>query len=303
MEHIMRKQSKFSILRNCLRTIILGSLLFQPTTGFSQKVYRLYDGKAPGSEDWNYKEIDYVSSYQSQKLVRNVVDPTIEVFSPEKSLATGTAVIVCPGGGFYYLEYDKEGTIIANWLVKKGITAFVLKYRLNRTPEAPDEFEEYSKNWNTRTNVSIKSYPNIMSLCGEDGTRAIEYVRDHAKEFNIDPAKVGIMGFSAGAFVTMYSIMNSKPGKQPDFGAPIYGGSLNGAKVPDNAPPIFIACAADDRIAANSPDIFKAWRDAGKSAELHIYSKGGHGFGSSSGNMPVNTWIDRFYEWLKISGF
>jgi acetyl esterase/lipase len=111
------------------------------------------------------------------------------------------------------------------------------------------------------------------------------------------------MGFSAGAFVTMYSIMNSKPGKQPDFGAPIYGGSLNGLNVPDNAPPVFIACAADDRIAANSPDIFKAWREAGKSAELHIYSKGGHGFGLSPGNMPVNTWIDRFYEWLKISGF
>lgn len=303
---------KSKTLRNCCRTIILGAILLQSVTGFSQKVFRLYDGKAPGSEDWNYKEIEYVSSYNSQKLVRNVVDPAIEVFLPEKSMATGTAVIVCPGGGFYYLEYDKEGTLIANWLAQKGITAFVLKYRLNPTPEAPAEFEEYQKNWNTRLNASVKinrnegktTLPPIsVNYGGEDGIRAIEYVREHAKEFNIDPAKVGIMGFSAGAFVSMYSIMNAKPGKQPDFGAPVYGGSLNGLEVPDNAPPLFIACAADDGIAANSPDLFKAWRNAGKSAELHIYSKGGHGFGLLPGNMPVNTWIDRFYEWLKISGF
>ena len=295
--------NKSKIFQNCFKIIVSGILLFHTATGFSQKVLRLYEGKAPGSEDWHYKEIEFVTSLNSMKAVRNVVDPTLVMFSPEKNLTTGTSVIVCPGGGFYYLEYDKEGTLIANWLASKGITVFVLKYRLNPTPEGASEFEQYKKNWNARTNESVKSYPNIRNLTGEDGIGAIEFVRDHAKEFNIDPAKVGIMGFSAGAFVTMYSIMNSKPGKQPDFGAPIYGGSLNGLKVPDNAPPLFIACAADDRIAANSPDIFKAWIEAGKSAELHIYSKGGHGFGMVPGNMPVNAWIDRFYEWLKISGF
>jgi len=287
---IQVKNSK--IFRNCFKTIILGIFFFQTITGFSQNVYRLYEGKAPGSEDWTYKETMFATSIPNFNAVRNVVDPTLVLFSPEKSLATGTAVIVCPGGGWSYLEYDKEGTLIAKWLAKKGVTAFVLKYRVNRTVE----------DGNTNSG-SAKSYPNIRTLCGEDGIRAIEYVREHAKEFGIDTTKVGIMGFSAGAFLTMHVIMNSKPGKQPNFAAPIYGGSLNGLSVPDSAPPIFIACAADDRIAANSPDIFKAWREAGKSAELHIYSKGGHGFGMAPGNMPVNTWIDRFYEWLKISGF
>lgn len=283
---------KSKIFRNFLKIIILGIFIFQTVTGFSQKVYRLYDGKAPGSEDWHYKEIEFTTSLNSMKGVRNVVDPTLVLFSPEKSLATGTAVIVCPGGGWSYLEYDKEGTLIAKWLAKRGVTAFVLKYRVNRTVE----------DGNTNSG-SAKSYPNIRTLCGEDGIRAIEYVREHAKEFGIDPDKVGIMGFSAGAFLTMHAIMNAKPGQQPNFGAPIYGGSLNGLSVPTDAPSLFIAGAADDRIAAGSPELYKAWIAAGKSAELHMYSKGGHGFGGIPGNLPVNTWIDRFYEWLKISGF
>lgn len=245
-------------------------------------------------------------------MVRNVVDPTIELFSPDKTNALSTAVIVCPGGGNYYLEYVKEGTLVAEWLAKKGITAFVLKYRLNKTPEDPSEFKEYEENWNSRLRsgpgASINRPKSSLSsgsryLGGEDGIRAIEYIRNHAAEFNIDPNKVGIMGFSAGGAVTMYSVLNSTQGKQPNFAAPIYGGNLNGKEVPADAPPIFIAGAADDAIAAGSPDLYKAWRNAGKSAELHIYSKGGHGFGLIPRDMPVDSWIERFYDWLKISGF
>jgi len=284
--------NRSKIIRSCCKTVLLGCLLFQTVAGFSQQVISLYPGKAPGSEDWQYKETEFVTSMAPLRGVRNVVDPTLVLFSPEKSLATGTAVIVCPGGGWTYLEYDKEGTLIAKWLAKKGVTAFVLKYRVNRTEE----------DGNTNSG-SAKSYPNIRTLCGEDGIRAIEYVREHAKEFGIDTTKVGIMGFSAGAFLTMYAVTNSKPGKQPNFAAPIYGGSLNGSEVPADAPSLFIVGAADDRIAAGSPDLYKAWRAAGKSAELHMYSKGGHGFGLVPGDMPVNSWIDRFYEWLKVSGF
>jgi len=286
------KMKKSKIFQTCFKIIISGMLLLQAAPGFSQNVYRLYEGKAPGSEEWNYTETTFATSIPNFSAVRNVVDPTLVLYSPEKGQATGTAVIVCPGGGWTSLEYDKEGSLIANWLVKKGVNAFVLKYRLNRTVEGG----------NTNSG-SAKSYPNIRTLSGEDGIRAIEYVREHAQEFGINPAKIGIMGFSAGAFVTMHAIMNAKPGQQPNFGAPIYGGSLNGLSVPTDAPSLFIAGAADDRIAAGNPDLFKAWIAAGKSAELHMYSKGGHGFGGIPGNMPVNSWIDRFYEWLKFSGF
>ena len=107
----------------------------------------------------------------------------------------------------------------------------------------------------------------------------MEYVRNHADEFGIDPDKVGIMGFSAGAALTMYVILNSEPDKLPAFAAPIYGGWLAGAKIPANAPPLFIAGAADDPISDGNPDLYNAWRKAGLAAELHMYSKGGHGFG------------------------
>lgn len=281
-------------------------------SGFNQTIFRLYPGKAPGSEDWNYKEINYTSTYKATRLIRNVVEPTIEFFAPDKAKATGTAVIVCPGGGNFYLEYDKEGTQIANWLAKNGIAAFVLKYRVNKTPEDSIEFKKYQENFNSRlrgapkTNTSQPATPLDQSSRypgGEDGIMAIEYVREHAAQFKIDPKKVGIMGFSAGGMVAAYTLLNSKAGKLPDFAAPIYGGSLYGLNVPSDAPPIFIACAADDGLVAKSLDLFKAWRDAGKSAELHIYSKGGHGFGIIPKQMPVDTWIDRFYEWMKITGF
>jgi len=289
---------------------ILGSI------SYSQKVVRLYENKAPGSEDWNYKEIEYQSLYFSQKCYRNVVDPTLEVFVPEKSVATGTAVIICPGGGNYYLEYESEGTAVAERLNKNGITAFVLKYRLNKTPESEDEFKKWVQDWSNRLGALLakqKNNPDSISpllslfgdrfLGGEDGIKAVEYARKHAIEYNIDPDKVGIMGFSAGAGVTVHVILNSDPEKQPNFAGPIYGGWLGASKVPANAPPIFIAGAANDPISVTCPDLYSAWRAAGKSAELHMYSKGGHGFGLRKQGLPVDSWIDRFADWLKATGF
>jgi acetyl esterase/lipase len=188
---------------------------------FSQEIVRLYKGKAPGSEDWNYKEIELMSPYNSPaRSFRNVVDPTLEVFRPEKSKISGTAVIVCPGGGNYYLEYEKEGTTVAEWLAKNGITAFVLKYRLNKTPEDPKDFQEYQDNMDARMNAPRTGTDSpgrpvqTRNYGGEDGIRAVEYVRENAKEFNISPDKVGIIGFSAGAGVTMHAVMNSMPGKR-----------------------------------------------------------------------------------------
>jgi len=282
----------------------------------SQKIVRLYDGKAPGSENWNYKEIIYNNQWSPtpEKMIRNVVDPTLEIFMPEKQMATGTAMIVAPGGGNIWLSYQNEGTAVAEWLAKKGVTAFVLKYRLNKTPEDPEEFQKFTMEFfrrlpqladslNNRLSSPTVSLPSEKYLGGEDGIRAVEYVRQHAAEYGVDPKKVGIMGFSAGAGVTMHVVMNAGPEQMPDFAAPIYGGWIDDSKIPENAPPLFILAAADDAISNGCPDLFKAWRAAGKSAEIHIYSKGGHGFGMSQKGLPVDTWIERLYDWMVASGF
>jgi len=292
-----------SILIILLQILIFGS-------ANSQQIVRLYEGKAPGSEDWNYNEVEFPNPGTKTKMLRNVVDPTLEVFTPEESISTGTAVIICPGGGNVWLSYESEGTAVASWLAKKGITAFVLKYRLNKTPEDPKEFDDFWNNFGSRIKAlskenSSENKPVVSprNYGGEDGLKAIQYVKEHAGEYNVNPEKVGIMGFSAGAGVTMHVILNSEQDYMPNFAAPIYGGWLRGEDVPENAPPIFILCAANDRIAAGSPDLFKAWLAAGKSAELHIFSKGGHGFGMDKQGLPVDNWIELFHDWIKITGF
>lgn len=291
----------------------IGLFLFFLGCGvYSQEVIRLYDSPAPGSEDWDYKEIEYISPGNQKLMVRNVTDPTLEVFRPEETDATGTGVIVCPGGAFVWLSYQNEGTEVAQWLAKKGITAFVLKYRLNKTPEDPLEMEQFTRDlfrWlNQRDSVddarfSLPPEKDHRSLGLQDGVRAFEYLREHAGEYGVDPNKIGIMGFSAGAAVTMNAVLNSSPGNQPDFAAPIYGGWKKGTSVPENGSPLFILAAADDRLVNGSIDLYQSWIEAGGTAEMHIYSKGGHGFGMNQRGMPVDSWIERFHDWLKITGF
>ena len=280
-----------------------------------QKIYRLYDGKAPGSETWNYKEIEWTTPTMTGRMIRNVVDPTLEVYFPDKSLSSGTAVIVCPGGGNVWLSYSSEGTDVAKWLAAKGITAFVLKYRLIHTPEDPKEFSQFTQEFfknlfsmpkagdTARSAKAPVPLPSEKYPGGDDGIMAVKYLRKHAGELGIDPKKVGIMGFSAGAAVTIYTVINSTPADQVNFAATVYGGWLGDSRIPENAPPLFILAAADDPISAVCPDLYKSWRAKGKSAEIHMYSKGGHGFGMSQRGMPVDKWIDRFYEWIRASGF
>lgn len=301
------------MLKKVIVSIICSTLLL--AVSYSQKVLRLYEGKAPGSEDWNYNEIEFSFPGSSGKMIRNVVDPTLTVYMPDKSVATGTAVIICPGGGNVWLSFSSEGTDVAEWLVKKGVTAFVLKYRLKRTPEDPAEFQLFVQNFFKSLASILKPVrdsagskppvplPSEKYPGGDDGIKALQYVREHSGEFGIDPHKVGIMGFSAGAGLTIHVIINSAPGKQPDFAAPIYGGWLGDSKIPEDAAPLFILAASDDLISAGCPDLYKAWRTSGHSAELHIYSKGGHGFGMARRGLPVDSWIERFYDWMKTAGF
>jgi acetyl esterase/lipase len=268
-----------------------------------QKVFQLYNGTPPGSENWNYNEQVYEPGTENA-LVYNVSHPTLTVYPADPSKANGTAVIVCPGGGFYILVIGHEGTDVAHWLNEKGVTVFILKYRLgNSLTENPGQ--ELSENMK-KSDFGEKVSP-IIPLCIADGRAAIQYVRAHAAEYGINPQKIGIMGFSAGGTVAASTAFNYTPENRPDFVAPIYAympPSLQ-ATVADDAPPLFVAAATDDGLGltSHSIDLYSKWLAAKKPAEIHIYEQGGHGFGMHQQNIPTDTWIDRFGDWLGLLGY
>ncbi|HEY1068726.1 MAG TPA: alpha/beta hydrolase [Pirellulales bacterium] len=274
-----------------------------PTTG-DRQVIPLWDGVAAGSEDWKQQEY-YVQGGNGSVGVRNVVKPTLTVYPVDPAKANGTAVIVAPGGGFVNLAWTHEGHQVAEWLNSQGITAFVLKYRLvDTTPDANATKPAAGASGAATPNPNAKTTRDeVAKLAGEDGRQAVRIVRNRAAEFKVDPQRIGFIGFSAGGAVTMSVIMEYDEQSRPNFAAPIYGGSTNGAAIPKDAPPIFIACASDDKAAGRSVKTYEEWLAAGKSAELHMYAKGGHGFGMRKQNLPVDGWIERYREWLAQQGF
>ena len=285
------------------RKIIIACLVFI-TFGANaqQKVIQLYNGTAPGSENWTYTEKEFDTG-NTDTLAYNVSKPTLTLYPADPSKATGTAVIVCPGGGFFILSAAMEGSYVARWLNNKGITVFLLKYRLGQslTNNPGQELSENMK----KSDFGQKIAP-IIPLCIADGREAIKYVRTHAAEYGIDPMRIGIIGFSAGGTVAASTAFNYTPENRPDFVAPIYAyipPSLQGP-VPEDAPPMFIAAATDDGLglASHSVDLYSKWLTAKKPAELHIYEKGGHGFGMRTQNIPTDTWIDRYGDWLGLLG-
>lgn len=286
------------------KIIILVCLLFTTfNTKAQQKVIQLYNGAAPGSENWTYNEQVYHSGTEGA-LVYNVSHPTLTVYPADPAKATGTAVIVCPGGGFYILGVAHEGTDVAHYLNQKGVTVFILKYRLGHSlTENPEQ--ELSDNM--RKSDFVEKVTPIIPLCIADGRAAIKYVRDHAAEYGVNPAQIGIMGFSAGGTVAASTAFNYTPEDRPDFVAPIYAyipPSMQG-NVADDAPPLFVAAASNDDLGltSNSVDLYSKWLAAKKPAEIHIYEKGGHGFGMQQQHIPTDTWIDRFGDWLGLLGY
>lgn len=275
----------------------------------------IWPGVAPGSENWTQKEV--ASRGASETTVRNVTIPTLTAFLPDPSTATGAAVIVCPGGGFRFLSWENEGTKVAEWLQKRGVAAFVLKYRLKETPASDAAFAiDMLKFMSTLVKFRDRDMANeaaqwlaedlrVSGGAGiADGQQAVKVVRRDANKWNLKPDQIGIMGFSAGAIITNATCTANDPECRPNFAAHIYGPVFGEIKVPDGAPPMFILCTADDAIAeASSVRLYSAWRDAGRDAELHIFEKGGHGFGMAKKNRPVGGWIDRFGDWLTQRNF
>ena len=269
----------------------------------AQQVIQLYSGAAPGSEDWNYPEKEYFSKVWHTEVVTNVTHPTLTVYKPELGHATRTSVVICPGGGFMALSINSEGIDVAKWLASKGVTAFVLKYRLAHTGK--DATEEFAKDIQDQKKFG-EMIARIVPLAVADGLESMSYVRKHAAEWGLAPDRVGIIGFSAGGTVTAAVGLHYTSDSRPAFLAPIYGAAsmLKDSPVPADAPPIFLAAATDDQLhlAPDTIKLYDEWTAAHKPAELHMYAKGGHGFGMRQQGFPSDHWIDRFGEWLDASG-
>jgi acetyl esterase/lipase len=274
-----------------------------------QKVIPVWPDAAPGSESWTQQEETF-SHPMFGTTVRNVTKPTLTAYFAPAATANGTAVIVCPGGGFQFLSWASEGTEVAEWLNAHGVTAFVLKYRLEDTGPTQQDFQKtvnaFFADLMQHNAAKMASLEKTAELASADGRQAVKVVRRHAAEWGIAPDRIGIMGFSAGGRVTMGVAMVHDADSRPAFTAPIYGpGLLNGVPIPADAAPMFILCASDDPLSpsTDSSKLYTAWKTAGRSAELHIYSKGGHGFGMKQQHLPVDHWIDRFGDWLEVQGW
>jgi acetyl esterase/lipase/lysophospholipase L1-like esterase len=272
---------------------------------FAQMVIQLYEGKPKGSENWDWSEQTNTQNLFQTEVIYNVSQPTLTAFLPPKEKATGTAVIIAPGGGFHTLSINSEGIDLAKWLNAQGIAAFVLKYRLVRSL-TNDPVAELIQKMGNRSQLDSANAP-IVPLAMEDGLNAVKYVREHAQDLDIDPQKIGFIGFSAGGTVTMSVVYNATDENRPNFVAPIYAyaGTIIGNTPPSVKTPIFVAVAADDQLGLmqHSIDIFKKWQAAKQPAELHIYERGGHGFGMRKIGLPTEFWYERLGEWLKMQGY
>jgi acetyl esterase/lipase len=277
------------------------------TTVSAQQIYQLYEGNVPAMQPNTKQEVKTSGMYS------HVTAPALEVFLPESGKANGTAVIICPGGGYSVIVYDGEGVTVAKRLTEKGVTVFVLKYRL------PDDVAMLDK----------KTAPL------QDAQESIRFVREHADKWNIDPNKIGIMGFSAGGhlastaathFTSSFISNSKKTSLRPDFQVLIYpvismqdglthndsrkkllgeqpskeikdkfSGELN---VTAQTPPLYITHASDDKLVdvRNSIRYYEAVQEKNIPAEMHLYQQGGHGF-----IFKQKDWIEPLFQWMRMN--
>jgi acetyl esterase/lipase len=250
-------------------------------------------------------------------FLRNVSDPTLTVFAPAEGTSNGVGVIVAPGGGWTILAWIHEGLDVAKWLTAAGYTVFLLKYRVQASPEDPATFAALAAAMDgihagpsptaTRPKaigdvISTKEYLNARAAAADDGRRAIELARELAPKYGLRPGALGLMGFSAGAFLAVDVALD--PRADPlAFIAPIYGGETLGAEVPADAPPLFTAVAQDDILLRIVEGLYLDWSAADRPIELHVYGRGQHGFGMVRQGAPSDGWTDAFLAWLEDSGF
>jgi acetyl esterase/lipase len=278
-----------------------------------REVIPLWPEGAPGSETWTQVERASLvavppGSPGGRRHVRNVTQPTLTAFLPPAERATGTAVIVCPGGAHHALAVDHEGAELAEWLVERGIAAFLLKYRLLPSPASDPEFElRFWEILSAPEQLPAVLTPEHLAVVRADGQRAVATVRARAAEWRLAADRIGILGFSAGGSVAIAVGLDHDGASRPDFVAGVYAGIWEELRVPADAPPMFLALATDDqigeRIVGTAVRVYEAWRQAGRPVELHAYATGGHGFGMTRQGLPIDTWPDRLLAWLEQQGF
>ena len=240
-----------------------------------------------------------------EPMVRNVTTATLTPYLPDPAKANGTAVIVAPGGGFRWLSINNEGWKIAKALNAQGVAAFVLKYRLIPTPASIDEFKDsMGRPPPGGAPGGTGARPPRPDLSNQlaDAEAAYALIVNRAQEWHVDASRIGMMGFSAGAGLTMHCELNSKTMKLA-FIAPIYG-FMGPVEVPKDAPPLFVALAIDDPLMFHGDfGLIKSWWEAKRPVELHLYQNGGHGFGMGYPDRTTYWWFEPFTHWLDINGF
>lgn len=239
-------------------------------------------------------------------MTRNVSTATLTPFLPDPAKATGAAVIVAPGGGFLMLSMENEGWRVAKAFAARGVAALVLKYRLKPTPAGMPQFEQAVSAMFAsagRADSRLKPEDAVAGLSDQiaDARAAFALVRSRAAEWRVDPARVGMIGFSAGAMTTM-AVALAAPEVKPAFIAPIYG-SMEAVSVPADAPPMFAALASDDPLFAHKGfGLIDAWQKANRPVEFHLYEHGGHGFGLGKQGTTSTGWFEAMMQWLDTSG-
>jgi acetyl esterase/lipase len=265
----------------------------------------LYKGTAPGSENATQTEV-WSLAFGKEKWVRNITRPTLTPFLPKKGKANGAAVLVIPGGGFQFVSISNEGWPIAQWLADRGVAAFVLKYRVEQTPVSAAEFGAAMAARFQAPRTDEGPSPEMLAaieLARADAQTALRMIRGNAAKWGIDPKRVGMLGFSAGAMTTMATTLANDPTARPNFIAPIYG-FMTPVAPPQNPQPMFAALASDDPLFGNQGfGLIESWKKAGGSVELHFYEGGNHGFGAQKKGTTSDHWFDQYMAWMKAKGF
>jgi acetyl esterase/lipase len=256
-------------------------------------------GPLPGAtvqESWH-------SQYGSV-FARNVTVATLTPFLPDPAKASGAAVIVAPGGGFRTLSMNNEGWDVAKALADKGVAAFVLKYRLVQTPADMAGFERsMAQMFSGAAKPPVQRDPAVeLAPQIADARAAFALVRTRAKGWHVDPDRIGMVGFSAGAMLTLATALHA-PDVKPAFIATIYG-PLAPVTAPGDAPPLFVALAADDPLFGNGGfGLIDSWRGVKRPVEFHLYEQGGHGFGMYPKTTTSTGWFDDYARWLAMHGY
>jgi acetyl esterase/lipase len=264
----------------------------------------IWPGAAPGSEHAAQREVSAPALMGKFIAVRNVVRPTLTVYRASQEPASA-AVIIAPGGAFRFLNFDTEGTQVAEWFAAHGVTAFVLKYRVVETAAEDALMWPAFAATMADTKTLFATLEEDGKFAVADGIQALKVVRAHAKEWGVPEHRLGFVGFSAGAVVASGALLKSAPADRADFTAPIYGAPFGEiGKLDASLPPVFLAYAGDDPLVPHYVDAFyEALRSAGLHPEIHIYDHGGHGFGMRRQGTSSDHWIDDLFNWMVAHQF